>query len=122
MNNTNTDFINENNNNEEWCEEHEQIMWKNGLKCGGCLDDEENKRIGQVYRALYDNNLLSKNADFLTKYLIWYEKTNGTADEFVEYVKTIKEELEDEEDEDEKPCKECGKPICDHPEDNECFS
>ena len=25
---------------EEFCEEHEQPMWKNGLKCGGCLDDE----------------------------------------------------------------------------------
>lgn len=22
---------------EEWCEEHEQIMWKDGLKCSGCL-------------------------------------------------------------------------------------
>ena len=22
----------------EWCEEHEQPMWKNGLKCGGCLE------------------------------------------------------------------------------------
>ena len=26
---------------EEWCEEHEQVMWKNGLKCSGCLDEEE---------------------------------------------------------------------------------
>jgi len=25
---------------EEWCEEHEQIMWKDGSKCGGCLEDE----------------------------------------------------------------------------------
>jgi hypothetical protein len=32
---------NKNNNNEEWCEEHEQSKWKDGLKCGGCLDDEE---------------------------------------------------------------------------------
>jgi len=23
---------------EEWCEEHEQPMWKDGLKCGGCLE------------------------------------------------------------------------------------
>lgn len=23
---------------DEWCEEHEQPMWKDGLKCGGCLD------------------------------------------------------------------------------------
>lgn len=22
---------------EEFCEEHEQVMWKDGLKCGGCL-------------------------------------------------------------------------------------
>ena len=22
---------------DEWCEEHEQIMWKDGLKCSGCL-------------------------------------------------------------------------------------
>jgi hypothetical protein len=26
---------------EEWCEKHEQVMWKNGEKCGGCLEDEE---------------------------------------------------------------------------------
>jgi hypothetical protein len=26
---------------EEWCEEHEQVMWKNGLKCSGCLEGEE---------------------------------------------------------------------------------
>ena len=26
---------------EGWCEDHEQIMWKNGLKCGGCLEDAE---------------------------------------------------------------------------------
>ena len=26
---------------EEYCEEHEQVMWKSGLKCGGCLADEE---------------------------------------------------------------------------------
>ncbi len=25
----------------EWCYDHEQLMWKNGLKCSGCLDDEE---------------------------------------------------------------------------------
>ena len=23
---------------EEYCEEHEQPMWKDGLKCGGCLE------------------------------------------------------------------------------------
>jgi hypothetical protein len=26
---------------EEWCEEHEQVMWKNGMKCGGCLDEKD---------------------------------------------------------------------------------
>lgn len=25
----------------EWCEEHEQVMWKDGLKCGGCLNEEK---------------------------------------------------------------------------------
>ena len=56
--------------------------------CDECME-KENERIGEVYRALYDNDLISKNADYLTKYLVWYEKTNGTADEFVEYVKTM---------------------------------
>ena len=27
----------------EWCEKHEQKMWKDGLKCGGCLEDERNR-------------------------------------------------------------------------------
>jgi len=26
---------------DEWCEEHEQVMWKDGLKCGGCMDKEK---------------------------------------------------------------------------------
>lgn len=26
---------------DEWCEEHEQVMWKDGLKCGGCKDKEK---------------------------------------------------------------------------------
>jgi len=26
---------------DEWCEEHEQVMWKDGLKCGGCLNEEK---------------------------------------------------------------------------------
>ena len=25
----------------EWCYDHEQLMWKNGLKCSGCLEDED---------------------------------------------------------------------------------
>lgn len=28
---------------EEWCEEHEQVMYKNGMKCGGCMDELEKK-------------------------------------------------------------------------------
>ena len=24
----------------EWCYDHEQLMWKNGLKCSGCLEDD----------------------------------------------------------------------------------
>ena len=29
----------------DWCEEHEQVMYKNGMKCGGCMDDEDEKRL-----------------------------------------------------------------------------
>jgi len=25
----------------EWCYDHEQLMWKNGLRCSGCLEDED---------------------------------------------------------------------------------
>ena len=28
-----------------WCEEHEQVMYKDGMKCGGCMDDEDEKKI-----------------------------------------------------------------------------
>ena len=34
---------------EEWCEEHEQVMWKNGLKCGACLEEEEQKNEPDSY-------------------------------------------------------------------------
>jgi len=47
----------ENNNNEEWCEEHEQSKWKDGLKCGGCLDDKK-----KVYELL-DNPKPSLNCE-----------------------------------------------------------
>jgi hypothetical protein len=30
---------------EEFCEEHEQVMWKDGLKCSGCLDEEAEKKV-----------------------------------------------------------------------------
>jgi len=30
----------------EWCEKHERVMWKNGMKCGGCLDDEDEWNCG----------------------------------------------------------------------------
>jgi hypothetical protein len=33
---------------EEWCEEHEQVMWKNGKKCGGCLDIEAMLSYGSM--------------------------------------------------------------------------
>ena len=26
---------------EEWCDEHEQVMYRNGMKCGACLDKEQ---------------------------------------------------------------------------------
>lgn len=31
---------------EEFCEKHEQPMWKNGMKCGGCMDEEEKPASG----------------------------------------------------------------------------
>jgi len=71
---------------------------------------------------------------FITKhqrgeYDIWIElddeeELNDEIDEedIEDEINGLYEDCEFEEDEDEKPCEECGKPICDHPEDNECFS
>ena len=28
---------------EEFCEEHEQVMWKDGMKCSGCLEEEDDE-------------------------------------------------------------------------------
>jgi hypothetical protein len=53
---------------EEWCEEHEQIMWKDGGKCGGCLDEEE---------------MMAKRNEFINT------MNNGTEEEIVALVKKL---------------------------------
>jgi hypothetical protein len=41
---------------EEWCEKHEQVMWKNAMKCGACLDDEEEEARYQEHKTLYNED------------------------------------------------------------------
>ena len=53
-----------------WCEEHEQVMYKDGLKCSGCLEEEKNDEedddvcgCGKCRRCLADDTCAGQCGD-----------------------------------------------------------
>jgi len=46
-----------------WCDEHEQVMYKDGMKCSGCLDDEEEY---EEYLVLWNKNKMYKIPPMMT--------------------------------------------------------